>query len=616
MSEDWLPESEVLKFFPKANAKLLRIVWRGGRSKAIRRLLGRDIRFREVEGGLFEYWRSHILAIAEALKPWGEFTQGKKTWLPDHLVKAQYEEQYRNLDSWHRLGCPFFPDSDNKRPKRKQFLTWGDGKVGLSYRWYYLQRDLELIDECLYPNTPPAGQAPDKVTVAEASKDRDLRASRSRIYRLLKAGTDIGQDKEVRLSERKRNGEAHKFPFNRRTVSRSKLKEAVREQIPDDDREIVPPSEAVALLEAVAKEYAREGQALKVWSIATMANWEEKPKEAVERGEKEHPCPFLGRPLKVVRKDALSTFQRGGRTVEAVLKDQKHYVRDEIITAFRVYAKQRPGVRVHQGEEWYTSPAAHREHGANQQALDTWNKRGWLDAVDLPRYGYGKGDKVRHFRASGDCGFLHLQSLQDPAQRNRIPREVANRLDAAAKEREKTEPQTGQVTTAAVATATESNKQGIGQPGQLTEALRLPDPAADGLSSDAPKEQVANEKQAADGPKPEPPRATSHGRPDQNKEPAAPVEDGGIGGQGSPASRSTPTGSGGDAVRLTAVERAMQIFLRDPNQSIRGIARQVGCDPALLFRDERFTRLREAYKGKVPKGSKPKDGPLEAEAEE
>jgi hypothetical protein len=67
---------------------------------------------------------------------------------------------------------------------------------------------------------------------------------------------------------------------------------------------------------------------------------------------------------------------------------------------------------------------------------------------------------------------------------------------------------------------------------------------------------------------------------------------------------------------LTAVERALVFFLRDPNQSVRAVARQVGCDPALLYRDQRFCRLREALKGKLPRGSRSKEGHLEAQEEE
>jgi hypothetical protein len=59
---------------------------------------------------------------------------------------------------------------------------------------------------------------------------------------------------------------------------------------------------------------------------------------------------------------------------------------------------------------------------------------------------------------------------------------------------------------------------------------------------------------------------------------------------------------------LTAVERALVIYARDPNQSLREVARKVPCDPSLLSRDERFKRFREAYQVKPVKGSKSKEG--------
>jgi hypothetical protein len=69
------------------------------------------------------------------------------------------------------------------------------------------------------------------------------------------------------------------------------------------------------------------------------------------------------------------------------------------------------------------------------------------------------------------------------------------------------------------------------------------------------------------------------------------------------------------AEKLTAVERAVQIFLRDTNQSKREVARKAGCNPSLLSRDGRFKQLWEAYNRSLPKGSKSKDGTIEAEAE-
>jgi hypothetical protein len=72
----------------------------------------------------------------------------------------------------------------------------------------------------------------------------------------------------------------------------------------------------------------------------------------------------------------------------------------------------------------------------------------------------------------------------------------------------------------------------------------------------------------------------------------------------------------GGAAKLTAVERAMMIYTRDSNRSIADIAREVRCDRSLLYKDERFKRLRQAHKGRPPKGSKSKEGHIEAEQDD
>jgi hypothetical protein len=67
---------------------------------------------------------------------------------------------------------------------------------------------------------------------------------------------------------------------------------------------------------------------------------------------------------------------------------------------------------------------------------------------------------------------------------------------------------------------------------------------------------------------------------------------------------------------LTAIERAMLILMRDPNQSNRAIAGKVGCHPSLLSKGERFKRLRKAMIAILPKGSKTREGDLEASTED
>jgi hypothetical protein len=90
-------------------------------------------------------------------------------------------------------------------------------------------------------------------------------------------------------------------------------------------------------------------------------------------------------------------------------------------------------------------------------------------------------------------------------------------------------------------------------------------------------------------------------------------------------SPSSATGAGDGSPReaqpnsseLTKVEKAMQIYLRDTNQSEREIARQVGCHPSLLSRSKRFQSLKEMYereyRNKIPRGSKTMEGGMEAE---
>jgi hypothetical protein len=46
---------------------------------------------------------------------------------------------------------------------------------------------------------------------------------------------------------------------------------------------------------------------------------------------------------------------------------------------------------------------------------------------------------------------------------------------------------------------------------------------------------------------------------------------------------------------LTKIERAMQIYLRDPGQSLRDVARQVPCAPSLLYGSKAMRRLRQAH---------------------
>jgi len=77
----------------------------------------------------------------------------------------------------------------------------------------------------------------------------------------------------------------------------------------------------------------------------------------------------------------------------------------------------------------------------------------------------------------------------------------------------------------------------------------------------------------------------------------------------------TKTPAVADGSKFSKIERALIILRRDPNKSNRAIAIEVGCAASLLSSDPTFLAAREALRGKVPKGSKGKDGTMEAEAE-
>lgn len=68
-----------------------------------------------------------------------------------------------------------------------------------------------------------------------------------------------------------------------------------------------------------------------------------------------------------------------------------------------------------------------------------------------------------------------------------------------------------------------------------------------------------------------------------------------------------------DNTHLTKIEKAMQIYLRDPNQPDREVARQVPCAPSYLSQNEQYQRLKASNHGILPRGRKSKDGRLESD---
>jgi hypothetical protein len=65
-------------------------------------------------------------------------------------------------------------------------------------------------------------------------------------------------------------------------------------------------------------------------------------------------------------------------------------------------------------------------------------------------------------------------------------------------------------------------------------------------------------------------------------------------------------------IRLSAIDRALLLLARNPNRSIRKIAREVGCDPSHLYRSDEVKRLVQASRTQPPPGTK-RNGLAEAE---
>jgi hypothetical protein len=125
-------------------------------------------------------------------------------------------------------------------------------------------------------------------------------------------------------------------------------------------------------------------------------------------------CCFLeGKRLTVIRQDAIV---KGGKRTKLV-PQAKHYLRSEILEAWRTFKKtvRRQGIHVdEQGAIWLTSGAARRKYGVYEQALRHWRERGYLDAKQLPYRGSGRQERWC-YRSRGPRSISFLIKLQRPS---------------------------------------------------------------------------------------------------------------------------------------------------------------------------------------------------------
>jgi hypothetical protein len=386
--------------------------WRQGKSKAIKNILGRDIRARPRTDGEpgYEFWRSDIDRIKRTaiplapFKEWDPVAKRDVTWLPTRDVVSNYS-WHRRIDKWvRREECPFL--ENGRLPATRQKIVLALDNVGLQEVTFYLKEDLDEIDTNVRRAKNPADGLKAMTKLVEngsVSRWRVFKSPRSKKLRLDKRGRP--QEMVVLSADQIA---AHKIPS----------------ELPCRDvqgRELITPKEVEELTE-------------QAFLITTMLYWEK------------HPNPYSHECLEIVYHNRLVSYEdkKTAQTVWYIQKQAKHYVKKTILEAYDAYKsfKQAPRgrksskgiVEPASGGVYMTALAANREHGANKQALDAWREKGWLDWIEVDRTGPGPYKKAVCYREDGERGFVFLQSLQAGRSRN-IPPSVAAKLTAAAADR-------------------------------------------------------------------------------------------------------------------------------------------------------------------------------------
>jgi hypothetical protein len=244
-------------------------------------------------------------------------------------------------------------------------------------RWCWDEADLRLIEKEL--SKLAAEDGGDWITLAEAS--REFRIRRWKLYALADAGI-LHIRHEVRPAQRL----GSVYPQLRAVISRSLLARYLNRKgpAPGADARLISATEAVSLARGA-------------FSLGNLSYWED------------HVCPYLGRPLAVKRCDVAQSlrvpFHGEEKLVRRVRRNQKHYHREEIQEALRVFrdnlklskgcGDKKPsraqGLFIdEEGARWLTQAAAFRLHRCRQQALEHWRLKGWLRAIRRRRSGYGQ----------------------------------------------------------------------------------------------------------------------------------------------------------------------------------------------------------------------------------
>jgi hypothetical protein len=192
-------------------------------------------------------------------------------------------------------------------------------------------------------------------------------------------------------------------------VSRSQLVRHLsrKRPTPEVDRSLITAAQAVELTQGA-------------FSLANLSDWEKQI------------CPYLGSPLSVELCDVLQslriTFHGQKKLVRRVRREQKHYLREEILKAYRTLqrnlkankkgaGKKRSrgqGLYIDEdGKRWLTQAAAFRLHGCRQQALEHWRIKGWVRSDRRKRAGYGNRREIPYYAEEDIVRLRNLQRAGD-----------------------------------------------------------------------------------------------------------------------------------------------------------------------------------------------------------
>jgi hypothetical protein len=426
MPANWIPESAVRRRLNVSHAALWS--WNKYGSVTIKLILGRRTIRRRLEYGKRGepfYWARDIARIEEAIKPYSPFTDHRGTWLPWPEVQKRYA-WYTHLVHWlHRKGSQWLPKG--RKPRRQKFVAHVSRNIGVSFRWFYLQKDLDDINDRIAGAKPADADSAltgDGVTEAEAIAS--LKIPRSLYQTLLKEdrskkkNLQIPSWWETRLVERRRQNRIERVALRKRVCSLASLRAAL-----DERRKPTVPAKPFTnpvLPRAAAEKYKD------IWNKKWLFRREDTRADPA-------PLPYTGEIIRTEKRPACIQRARGdnGKSYLAYYPHVKHYDGDQLEKEARLtragmtppakirvdtngnkYREIEPGrVLDEKGRLWDNTKRA----CCNQKSLQNWAAKGWVKTVEIKRQAHEMGAfrTITYYRVFSNRGYVYVKGLQTGA---------------------------------------------------------------------------------------------------------------------------------------------------------------------------------------------------------